>query len=115
MNSISLVMEEAKNTFGRANLAEKIGVNPNQINSVIKGTAALPFSAALKLAELIGADPVTILCANAALKETNTARKQYLESKILPLEISRIICIMSTIILIKTSTEAKPTTVLLKL
>lgn len=91
---ISLIVEKAKTEYGTSNLAEMLGVHPVQINSVIRGDAALPFTAALKLAEILEAEPITIACANAALMEKHEDRKRYLESKILPLEVSRIICIM---------------------
>jgi plasmid maintenance system antidote protein VapI len=88
---ISLIVEKAKNEFGTSKLAGMLGLHPVQINSVIRGVAGLPFIAALRLSEILEADPITILCANAALMEKHEDRKMYLESKILPLEISRII------------------------
>lgn len=95
-HEISKIVESAKQIFGRQELAKHLGINPNQINNCILGQSALPFTAALKLAEILDADPVTITCANAALKETDPEKKNYLESKILPLEISRIIYEMLT-------------------
>lgn len=93
---ISKIVESAKMLYGRKQLAIYLGINPVQINNVILGHSALPFPAAMRLSEILNADPVTITCANAALKENDPERKKYLESKILPLEVSRIICAMST-------------------
>lgn len=94
--AICQIVRAAKDIFGSAELAKNIGVNQKQIYAVMSRSAALPFPAALRLAELIHADPITVTCANAALMEKNQNRLDYLESKILPLEISRIICDMST-------------------
>lgn len=94
--AICQIVRAAKDMFGSAELAKKIGVNQKQIYAVMAGTAALPFPAAMQLAELIKADPITVTCANAALMEKNQDRLEYLESKVLPLEINRIICIMLT-------------------
>lgn len=88
---ISMIVERAKNEFGTSKLALLIGIHSNHVNSVIRGNQALPLPSALRLAELLEADPLTIICANAALMEKNQDKKKYLESHILPLEISRII------------------------
>lgn len=74
------IMVKAKEHFGRKELAEKLGLTANQVTDISAGRAALPFVAALKLAELLQVEPLPLLCANESLMEKNEDKKTYLKS-----------------------------------
>ena len=74
------VMKTAKEHYGRKELAELLGLTGNQVTDISAGRAALPFVAALKLAELLEVEPLPLLCANETLMEKNQDKKAYLES-----------------------------------
>lgn len=77
---IAEIMTKAKEHFGRKDLAEKLGLTANQVTDISAGRAALPFVAALKLAELLEVEPLPLLCANEVLMEKNAEKKAFLKS-----------------------------------
>lgn len=73
------VMQLARDHYSRKDLAEILGITGNQVTDICAGRAALPFVAALKLAELLNVEPLPLLCANEYLLEKNPEKRSYLE------------------------------------
>lgn len=82
------LMHILREQIGRAELAEILGIRPNQLTDVIGGRISLPFTAALRVAQIVDVDPITILCSNEAITEKDPAKLEYLNSMILPLDLS---------------------------
>ena len=73
------VLKKVREHYSRKDLAEILGLTVNQVSDAAAGRTALPFVAALKLAELINVDPLPLLCANEHLLEKNPEKREYLE------------------------------------
>lgn len=70
-----MIERAAEKTGGQKELADKIGINPNNLTNAKRGERGLPTYACVKLAQLIGEDERHVIAASELVTEKNPERR----------------------------------------